>query len=140
MSAGDRVYSLIPGSESFRNLRGLCLFIIIVNLIIGKAIRSKTPSPVVLVGLRILRVKKREDEISPLRDSPEELICLSFPLEGLSGYKNERYGCEKDHEHVCGYQKVGPHASCFVGKDSMLQEVDSISEGVHLRDESQNTG
>jgi hypothetical protein len=45
--AGDRVFPLILGSERFRNLRGLCLFIIRAYLTIGKGIRSNTLSPAI---------------------------------------------------------------------------------------------
>jgi hypothetical protein len=43
--AGDRVFSLILSPEGFRDLRGLCLFIIRMFWNIGKEIRSNTLSP-----------------------------------------------------------------------------------------------
>ncbi len=45
MAAGDRVFELILGPESIRDLRGFCLFIVRLLSTIGKRIRSNTLSP-----------------------------------------------------------------------------------------------
>jgi hypothetical protein len=47
LHAEDRLLSLILGSESIRNLRGLCLFIFRLYLTIGKEIRSNNLSPAI---------------------------------------------------------------------------------------------